>query len=64
VRAHPGAPVATPIGWHELDTEAKQPPIFSIEDVRERVSSGVDPWPDFDGAAARITKAMLRSVRV
>jgi bifunctional non-homologous end joining protein LigD len=41
VRARPGAPVATPIDWSELDDQALQPDRFTIGTVPGR---GGDPW--------------------
>jgi bifunctional non-homologous end joining protein LigD len=41
VRARPGAPVATPLDWTELDDEAMQPARFTIGTVPGR---GGDPW--------------------
>lgn len=41
VRARPGAPVATPISWSELDDPALRPGQFTITTVP---GSGGDPW--------------------
>jgi bifunctional non-homologous end joining protein LigD len=43
VRARPGAPVATPLGWAELDG-GLTPGQFTLGTVRERVASVPDPW--------------------
>jgi bifunctional non-homologous end joining protein LigD len=41
VRARPGAPVATPLSWTELDDRALRPGQFTIATVQIR---GGDPW--------------------
>ena len=41
VRARPGAPVATPLSWTELDDRALRPGQFTIATVPSR---GDDPW--------------------
>lgn len=46
-RARPGAPVATPIAWEELDDPRMTSAHFTIRTVLARVESGVDPWKDF-----------------
>jgi bifunctional non-homologous end joining protein LigD len=44
-RALPGAPVATPLEWAELDDPALDPQGWSIITVRERLAErGGDPW--------------------
>src|SRR5690606_1066075 len=47
-RARPGAPVALPIAWDELDERAKAPPQFPLRDVPALVARREDPWTDFD----------------
>jgi bifunctional non-homologous end joining protein LigD len=46
VRARPGAPVATPLRWDELDDGKLRPGQFTIKTVPDRISklSGGDPW--------------------
>jgi bifunctional non-homologous end joining protein LigD len=41
VRARPGAPVATPLHWEELEDEATRPGGWTIHTVLDR---GPDPW--------------------
>jgi bifunctional non-homologous end joining protein LigD len=62
VRARPGAPVALPVSWDELETHKKKLPLFGIDEVKERVATLADPWPGFDGAARRLTAAMMQAV--
>jgi len=45
VRAKPGAPVATPLRWEELDDRALLPTRFTIRNLQDRLASeGGDPW--------------------
>jgi len=47
VRARPGAPVATPLSWDELDDPALHPGWFTLRTVPERVRAAGrtgDPW--------------------
>jgi bifunctional non-homologous end joining protein LigD len=46
VRARPGAPVATPIEWTELDGASMRADLFTIRDVAKRVADHGDPWAD------------------
>jgi len=47
VRARPGAPVATPIGWEEL-VKGVKPDSFSVLNMRERLERlERDPWEAF-----------------
>jgi bifunctional non-homologous end joining protein LigD len=52
VRALPGAPVATPLAWEELDDPDLHPRRWTLATVPERVERGGDPWERI-GAAAR-----------
>jgi bifunctional non-homologous end joining protein LigD len=44
VRTRPGAPVATPIEWSELDDASMRPDRFTIREVAKRVAEHGDPW--------------------
>jgi bifunctional non-homologous end joining protein LigD len=57
-RAKPGAPVATPLSWDEVETlEAAN--AFSLGEAAAR-AQGSDPWPDYFDLTQSITKAMLQ----
>jgi bifunctional non-homologous end joining protein LigD len=50
-RARPGAPVALPIAWDELDRRARKPPRFGLLEVPALVRArNADPWSGFDAA--------------
>lgn len=59
VRARPGAPVALPVGWEEL--EPREKPVVSLRDAPARLEEP-DPWRDFEASRRTITKAMRRRV--
>ena len=44
VRAGPGAPVATPIGWDELGRRGFNPQRLSLRRVGDRLDLKRDPW--------------------
>jgi len=53
-RARPGAPVAAPISWDELDASAR-PDRFTVQNIERRLASlDGDPWSTFDEARAPI----------
>jgi bifunctional non-homologous end joining protein LigD len=52
VRALPGAPVAAPLAWEELEDPALTPRRWTLANVRARVAERGDPWEGI-GAAAR-----------
>ncbi|MFX0577920.1 non-homologous end-joining DNA ligase [Nocardia nepalensis] len=60
VRARPGAPVATPLEWHELDDRAMQPDRFTIRDVPKRIAEHGDPWADMQRHARSLTRPLQR----
>ncbi len=52
VRALPGAPVATPLAWEELEDPDLHPRRWTLATVPARVADGGDPWAAI-GASAR-----------
>jgi bifunctional non-homologous end joining protein LigD len=46
VRALPGAPVATPLEWGELEDPGLHPRRWTLRDVGPRVDERGDPWSD------------------
>ena len=51
VRARPGAPVATPLRWEELEDAQTRPTGWTIHTVPERLEREGDPWRDIRAAA-------------
>jgi bifunctional non-homologous end joining protein LigD len=62
VRARPGAPVAMPIGWHELDASASGPPTWSVREAPERLALA-DPWQEFQASRRVLTRRARERVR-
>jgi len=56
VRARPGAPVATPISWDELEDPKMTPARFTIGNLIPRLDRGIDPWKDFLRQSADLSK--------
>jgi bifunctional non-homologous end joining protein LigD len=44
VRALPGAPVAAPLAWEELEQPALHPRRWTLRTIRARLDDGGDPW--------------------
>jgi bifunctional non-homologous end joining protein LigD len=60
VRARPGAPVAMPIDWEELDGKTG-PPVWSIREARARLALP-DPWKEFEASRRPLTATAMRRV--
>jgi bifunctional non-homologous end joining protein LigD len=52
VRAKPGAPVATPLFWEELEEPELHPRRWTLANVPERLEGRGDPWAGIGSAAA------------
>jgi bifunctional non-homologous end joining protein LigD len=62
VRALPGAPVATPLAWSELGrVDARS---FTLENLRERLAKGLDPWKGLRRHASGLSRAQSRLERL
>lgn len=46
VRALPGAPVATPLAWEELEDPALHPRCWTLRTLPERLDARGDPWAE------------------
>ncbi|HEX2102575.1 MAG TPA: non-homologous end-joining DNA ligase [Solirubrobacteraceae bacterium] len=56
VRPRPGAPVATPVRWAEIDDDALRPDGFTIRDVPARLERDGDPWAGIARAAGGLPR--------
>ncbi len=63
VRARPGAPVAVPLEWEELDRRDLRPDGCTIRNVFERLEQAGDPWKDFARHAVAIGKVKIDGTR-
>lgn len=63
VRPMPRAPVATPIGWDELDGSLR-PDGFTLRDVPERTAVTGDPWEGISRRARSLTKPRQKLSRL
>ena len=64
VRARPGAPVAAPVEWEELEEQDLGPKSFTITDVPARVEKIGDPWKGWRRRARSLEKAAARLARL
>jgi bifunctional non-homologous end joining protein LigD len=64
VRGRPGAPVATPLNWAEVEDDALQPGQFTIETTRARLDGGADPWADFAESRHGLGEAAKRLAKL
>jgi bifunctional non-homologous end joining protein LigD len=66
VRARPGAPVATPLSWPEVEDDGLEPGQFTISTVRARLEAADDPWAGLTrarhglGRAAKLLAGLSR----
>jgi bifunctional non-homologous end joining protein LigD len=60
VRARPGAPVATPLSWSEVEDGGLEPGQFTISTVRARLAGPDDPWDGFTRARHGLGPASRR----
>jgi bifunctional non-homologous end joining protein LigD len=56
VRPRPGAPVATPLRWEELEDAGLRPDAWTLHTVRERLDGGGDPWAGIAKAAGALPR--------
>ncbi|HEY2790914.1 MAG TPA: non-homologous end-joining DNA ligase [Micromonosporaceae bacterium] len=59
VRPLPGAPVATPLDWSEVEDRHLTAQTFTIRDIAERLSYG-DPWKGISRPGPTLTRARKR----
>jgi bifunctional non-homologous end joining protein LigD len=56
VRPRPGAPVATPLRWDEVEDGALRPDAFGLRDALARVERDGDPWADIARSAGALPR--------
>jgi bifunctional non-homologous end joining protein LigD len=60
-RARPGAPVATPIGWNEIEDVRSD--MFTVKNLPERLAAlEADPWSEWSCVEQSITKTMRKKL--
>jgi len=60
VRALPGAPVATPLDWDELNDSQLHAQTYTLENLPRRLAQKTDPWSGLQRHAVSLTKARER----
>ena len=60
LRARPGAPVATPLDWGELDRSELAPDYYHLHNLRNRLAQKDDPWAAMDRHRVSAAKARER----
>jgi bifunctional non-homologous end joining protein LigD len=64
VRARPGAPVATPLSWAEVEDDNLAPGQFTLTTVRARLDAGADPWAEFGDSGHGLEEAERRLAKL
>jgi bifunctional non-homologous end joining protein LigD len=64
VRARPGAPVATPLSWAEVEEDGLEPGRFTLATVRARLADAQDPWAGFAESAHGLAQARKRLAKL
>ena len=64
VRARPGAPVATPLSWAEVEDDDLRPSQFTLTTVRARLDGGHDPWAGFADSRHGLSEADKRLAKL
>ncbi|MFW6437663.1 MAG: DNA ligase D [Armatimonadota bacterium] len=58
VRAKPGAPIATPLDWEELDDPETAPQRWHVRNILDRLAERGDPWAEIDRHARDLSEVM------
>ena len=64
VRARPGAPVATPLSWAEVEDDGLVPGRFTMATIRARLDGVTDPWADFAESRHGLGQAAKRLAKL
>ena len=60
VRARPGATVATPLDWSEVEDRSLRPSRFTIGSILDRLEQADDPWKDLRRRRRSLSQAHKR----
>ena len=61
-RSKPCAPVATPLGWHELE-QLESAQVYRVDNLLSRLETiGDDPWESYHGLRQSITEKAIRQL--
>ncbi|MDZ7750639.1 MAG: non-homologous end-joining DNA ligase [Gammaproteobacteria bacterium] len=60
LRPLPGAPVATPLDWDELDRSELGPQRYHLGNLRQRLGQKQDPWRDMNRHRVAVARARER----
>jgi bifunctional non-homologous end joining protein LigD len=55
-RALPGAPVATPLAWEELEDSGLEAQRWTMRTIGERLDARGDPWADISRHARALPR--------
>lgn len=64
VRARPGAPVATPVTWAELEDSSLGPRSFDLHSIRPRLQKKWDPWHNLGRHGHRLERPERKLARL
>jgi bifunctional non-homologous end joining protein LigD len=60
LRALPGAPVATPLAWKEVNNAKLHSQEYTMRTIKKRLARITDPWHGIEHAACSLTKARAK----
>lgn len=58
LRLKPGAPVATPLDWEELQDGDLHPQKYTLQNIFRRLGQKSDPWADIDNHCGSVESAL------
>ena len=64
LRPRPGAPVAAPIDWRDIDDPGLRPDGFRLRDIRERLDAWGDPWSELRDAPGSVAAARKKLAKI
>lgn len=64
VRDKEGAPVATPISWHEVEEPDLNSQRYNIHNIFKKLDHDPHPWPNFEKAAVSLTESIKKLAKI